>query len=149
MRQAKIETPANVRTKALADPRNYLFLQFGAEAGANRRPPTMEVVVLLQGKEDQYSSTLGDTHWGIEVTGPFATAVKLPAGVGNDQIREIRVRPLPGRRDPFELKLVPQAAFFLVGDGYAVGPMLPGVPAAEPIVCSRDQPEAVVFRAPA
>ncbi len=149
LREAKIENPGNVKTKALTDPRNYVFLHFGVQGAANRRPPTVEVVVLLRGKEDQYSSTLGDPRWGIEVTGPFATAVKLPSGVGPEQIREIRVRPLPGRRDPFELHIVPQAAFFLLGDAFTVGPMLPGLPAAEPVVCSREQPEAVVYRAPA
>lgn len=147
LREAKIENPANHKTKALADPRNYLFLQFGVQAGANRRPPTIEVVVTLQGQDTQYTSTFGDPRWGIEVTGPFATAVKLPTSTGNDQIREVRIRTLPGRRDPFELQIVPQAAFFLQGPTFAVGPMLPGIPAPAPVTLSRDQPEAVTYRA--
>ena len=147
LREAKIESPGIAKSKALTDPHNYLFLQFGVAPGANRRPPTVEVVVLLHGKDEQYSSTVGDARWGIEVTGPFATAVKLPVGTSAAQVREVRVRALPGRRDPFELKILPQAAFFLEGNQYAIGPNLAGIPATEPVAMSREQPEAVLFRA--
>lgn len=146
---ARLEKPGNPKTKALTDPHNYLFLQFGLEiAEGQRHVPTLEVLVFLHGKDEPFSSAFGDPRWGITPTGPFATAVKVPSAVGVESIREIRVRAMPGRRDPFKLQVTgPQAAFFLDGPEFDVGPMLPGVPSTEAATLSRETSEAVVFQA--
>ncbi len=146
-REVKLEEPCNPKSRALTDPHNYLFLHFGRQVPEGARSaPFVEVLVQVQGQTEAFSSIFGDRKWGLPDTGPFATAVKLPSGLTAEAIREVRVRAVPQRRDPFKVEITgPQAAFFLDGPGYAVGPMLPGVPSDKTVTLTAQEPEAVIF----
>ena len=149
-REAKIEHPGNPASRALADPHDYLFVHANRRLaqGDARRAPAVEVLVTLAGQAKPFSSSFGDARWAIPGVEPLATAVKLPADTPVEALREIRVRALPQRRDPFQLEISgPQAAFFLTGPGYEVGPMAAGVPGETTVTLSREQPEAVLWQA--
>jgi hypothetical protein len=148
-RQAKLEKPGNAASKALSDPHDYLFLHFNrvARQGDARNAPPVEVLVSLRGQDRPFSSIFGDRSWlKPGPAEPFATAVKLPPGTPIEAVARVAVRALPQRRDPFALEVAgPQAAFFLLGPNYEVGPMAAGVPSEGKVTLTREQPEAVVF----
>jgi hypothetical protein len=150
LRDAKIEKPGNPSSKALSDPHDYLFLHFGRKVlqGDPRTAPPIEVLVTLRGQAKPFSSCFGDPRWLKPGAEPFATAVKCPPGSVVEAVAEIRVRAVPQRRDPFQVEVSgPQAAFFLIGPNYEVGPMAPGVPADKRVVLTREAPEAVIYQA--
>jgi hypothetical protein len=149
-REAKIEKPGNPASKALADPHDYLFLHLGRRVlqGDARNAPPVEVLVTLRGASRPLSSSFGDARWLRPGAEPLATAVKCPPGTAIQALSEVRVRAVPQRRDPFQIELSgPQAAFFLTGANYEVGPMAAGVPAERKVVLTREDPEAVLYRA--
>jgi hypothetical protein len=148
LREAKLEKPGNPKTKNLSDPHDYLFLQFGRSAADPRTAPGIEVLVSLQGQTQPFSSTFGDNRWLKPGADPFATAVKLPPGTTIEAVREIRLRAVPQRRDPFRVEVTgPQAAFFLVGAGYDIGPQPAGVPATASVTLTNQAPEATIWKA--
>lgn len=145
LRQAKLERPGVATSKALSDPHDYLFLQFGRKAEARTAPP-VEVLVRLRGQDRPFSSTFGDKGWLRAGAEPLGAAVKLPPGTPIEAVAEIIVRAVPQRRDPFQVELSgPQAAFFLLGPGYEPGPMAPGVPAQTTVTLTREAPEASIY----
>ncbi len=150
VRQAKLEKPGNPRSKALADPHDYLFLHFGRKLvqGEPRNAPPVEVLVSVRGQDKPFSSTFGDNRWLKPGTEPLATACKLPPGTPVEALTEIAVRAVPQRRDPFQLELSgPQVAFCLIGPSYQVGPMPAGVPADSKILLTREEPQATIWKA--
>ncbi len=150
LREAKIEKPGNPASKALSDPHDYLFVHLGRKLaqGDARSAPSVEVLVTVRGQAKPFSSCFGDQRWLKPGTEPIGTAVKLPPGTPIEAVSEIRVRAVPQRRDPFQVEITgPQAAFFLVGNNFEVGPMASGVPAEKQVVLTREAPEAVIYTA--
>jgi len=150
LREAKVERPGNPLSKALADPHDYLFLQFGRKVlqGAVGHAPAVEVLVSIRGHDKPFSTTFGDNRWLQAGAEPFATACKLPTGTPVEALTEITLRAVPQRRDPFSVEVLgPQMAFFLLGPGYQVGPMATGIPAEAKVVLTRETPQATIWKA--
>jgi len=150
MREGKVEKPGNPASKALSDPHDYLFLHFGRHLtqGDGKNAPPIEVLVSIRGQDKPFSSTFGDNRWLNAGSEAFATACKLPPGTPVEAVTQIAVRAVPQRRDPFQVEVSgPQAAFFLTGPAYQIGPMAPGVPAESKVVLSRETPQATIWKA--
>lgn len=148
LRARKIEKPGNPKTKNLSDPHDYLFLQFDRRVPeATKAAPPVEVLVTLQ-NGGPFASAFGDARWLKPGQDPIGTAVKLPPGTPIEAVREIRVKAVPSRRDPFQLELIgPQVAFFLTGPRFEIGPMPAGIPAETRVTLTNQAPEAVIWKA--
>ncbi len=147
-RQGKIEKPGNPDRPALSDLRDYLFLHFGRSAAeGTRTAPPVEVLVHIDGRAKPLSSTFGNNRWLVADDKPFATAVKLPPSTPPEAVRQITVRAVPQRRDPFSIEITgPRAAFFL-GPNYQPGPMLAGAPSDKAVHLTNQAPEATIWEA--
>lgn len=101
LREGKIRPPLTHRQEDIADPRNYMVVEYRATL----RNAGLQVLIRRRGERDWYASALGIPENFIERNGWARTALELPPGTRRAQLAEIafqclllrdnRVRPAP------------------------------------------------------
>src|SRR6266498_3723610 len=80
------ETPADINT--IADPREYFYI----EAASEQTGAALAFDVKVTGYPGIFSSDMGDPRLGIDRSGNFRTAVRLPRGVSGSMVETITAR---------------------------------------------------------
>jgi hypothetical protein len=93
VREGKIESPSDPATRAVGDPRTYLFAEFakttGAATGWGSAPGVALGVRLKSDPSKPYRSDHGEPAWAIDRDGAVATTVELPEGTRVSDIASI------------------------------------------------------------
>ncbi|GAA3949096.1 hypothetical protein GCM10023085_34450 [Actinomadura viridis] len=94
LREGRIERPSDPATRAVGDPRAYLFAELAKRTGAPATgwgsAPGVSLGVRLKDDPSRlYRSDHGERTWSIERDGPAATTVELPRGTTAGDIASI------------------------------------------------------------
>ena len=106
LRQVPLEALPAPASRAAADPRCYLFLQWKRAPGA-----TLPLEAGVRVRDTWYTSAWGRPDLAFREADAESTAVKLPAGTTEQDVTAISLRALEPSPDGAEIRLV--RAFFL------------------------------------
>jgi hypothetical protein len=152
-REGKTEATGDPATPDLSDARNYLYLVLKKTtvAAQNSNPWIGAAVgVKLFGDPTLYRSDHAQPGWSVQRDDPAATTVELPPGTTADQIERISVLRVPGTGDnggSIRVEGIPRA--MLLDRGYQPEPYFIAGYAISGVTLTAEQPEAVVWTAPA
>jgi hypothetical protein len=125
-KQDLTEQTAVPETRAVSDPRNYLYVEFNSEPLSN---PACDAKLALQVKvrdhERWYSSDHGVDSLQIQSQGWRRSAIELPPGTTADQIQTLRFVAFAGKNSPNCALVVTQVRkVFLLDPDYVPGQSL-------------------------
>src|SRR5512143_2936112 len=125
-KQDLTEQTAVPETRAVSDPRNYLYVEFNSEPLSN---PACDAKLALQIKvrdrERWYSSDHGVDSLQNQSQGWRRSAIELPPGTTADQIQTLRFVAFAGKNSPNCALVVTQVRkVFLLDQDYVPGPSL-------------------------
>ncbi|MBW8483554.1 hypothetical protein [Actinomadura parmotrematis] len=149
VREGKIESPSSPATKAVGDPRSYLFAEFakttGAATGTGSVPGVALGVRLRSDPARLYRSDHDDHAVAIDRDGAVATTVELPLGTTLDDVASLEALRSPiGAGDngaPATVTAVDRG--FFLDAGY-----LPGTPSITwrgSVTLTPEKPSAVLW----
>ena len=125
--QSQTETTANAQTRAVSDPRNYLYVEFrsGPEPGVVC-DAKLAFAVKLRGSDAWYSSDHGDDSLRIQNnTGWRRGAIELPPGAQASSVEALRFAVYAAKQQPLcSLVVRVVRKVFLLGQDYVPGPSI-------------------------
>ena len=100
-RQALTERDADPNTRAVSDPRNYLYVEFKSGAQANPAcDAKLAIQVKLRGSDRWYSSDHENESLQIQSQGWRRGTIELPPGTTGLQVESLRFVAYPGKSSP-------------------------------------------------
>lgn len=125
-RQASTEIEADPQSRAVSDPRNYLYVDFRvAEPPASASAAKLAVQAKLRGGDLWYSSDHGADDLRIQNRGWRRATIELPPGTTGDRIEALRFTAHPGSpAAPGVSVLTDVRKAFLLDAQYVPGPPL-------------------------
>lgn len=125
--QKQTEKVADVQTRAVSDPRNYLYIEFrsGPEPGLVC-DAKLALAARLRGSDVWYSSDHGEDSLRIQnLKGWRRSAIELPAGSTADQVDALRFSVYPGKQQPGCALVVRDVRkVFMLDESYTPGPSI-------------------------
>ena len=122
--QDATEKTASPQTRAVSDPRNYLYLEYrSGPTGSGPCDAKLAVQARLRGAETWYSSDHGVDSLRIQSVGWHRAAIELPPGTAADQVEALRFAVYPGKNQPqCSLTISELRKAFLLDERYQPGP---------------------------
>jgi len=121
------EKTANAQTRAVSDPRNYLYVEFrsGPQPGLVC-DAKIAVAARLSGSDAWYSSDHGEDSLRIQnLNGWRRAAIELPPGSTAGQVEALRFAVYPGKQQPGCALVVRDVRkVFMLDQAYAPGPSI-------------------------
>ena len=100
-KQSLTERTGDPETRAVSDPRNYLYVEFRSGPAPNQPcDAKLAIQVKLRGSESWYSSDHGVDGLRIQSQGWRRSAIELPPGTTASQIEALRFVAYPGKNLP-------------------------------------------------
>jgi len=125
--QSQTEKTANPQTRAVSDPRNYLYVEFrsGPEPGLVC-DAKLAFAAKLRGSDVWYSSDHGDDSLRIQNNNGWRRgAIELPPDTQADQVEALRFTVYAGKQQPLcSLVVRDVRKVFLLGQDYVPGPSM-------------------------
>lgn len=124
-KQSLTERTADPDTRAVSDPRNYLYVEFKSNLASATCDAKLAFEAKLRGSDRWYSSDHGTDSLRIQSQGWRRGAIELPAGISGEQIEALRFVAYPGKNSPnCALTITDVRKAFLLNQDYAPTPSL-------------------------
>ena len=119
-KQSLTERTADPETRAVSDPRNYLYVEFRSNPASAACDAKLAFEAKLRGSDRWYSSDHGTDSLRIQGQGWRRGAIELPPGILGEQIEALRFVAYPGKNSPnCALAVTDVRKVFLLNQDYA------------------------------
>ncbi len=124
-KQSLTERAADPDTRAVSDPRNYLYVEFRSNPASPTCDAKLAFEAKLRGSDRWYASDHATDSLRIQSQGWRRGAIELPPGTSEEQIEALRFVAYPGKNSPnCALTLTDVRKIFLLNQDYAPGSSL-------------------------
>ena len=124
-KQALTERTGDPDTRAVSDPRNYLYVEFRSNPASPSCDAKLALQVKLRGGERWYSSDHATDSLQIQSQGWRRGTIELPPGTTGNQIEALRFFVYPGKNSPnCALTFTDVRKAFLLNQDYVPGQSL-------------------------